>query len=244
MEYGKKTKKAFRNRVYGTDSHERLWEMQQFNVDREHFEIYLFGESKEYYADDHDFSEPGIEYQMSGRIIKNLNMLSHIDPVKPILIHMKTCGGDWQEGMAIYNAVRYCPNPTTILSYTHARSMSSLVLQAARKRILVADSYFLFHEGTIGLYGTAKFAHTLVEWDRDIVRPRMLDIYVEALKQKGKFSRRSPEWIRDMLQSEMDKKQDVLLTPQQAVDWGFADEVFDGDWDRLRKDFPRYRKKK
>lgn len=244
MEHGKKTKKPFRQRVYV--AHERFLEVQGFYCDRENHEIYLFPETKEYDASPSstDMTEPGVEYQMASRVIINLNILSHLDRTKPILIHMKTCGGDWQEGMAIYNAIRFCPNPVTILSYTHARSMSSIILQAARKRVLMPDSYFLFHEGTLGAYGTPKFVHSFIDWDREVIRPRMLQIYVEALRQKGKFSRRSPEWIADMLQAEMDKKQDVYLREQQAVDWGFADEVFGGDWDRLRKDFPRYRKKK
>lgn len=199
------------------------------------FSIYLLGIPKNYHADDADFSEPGIEYQMSSRLIKNLHLLSGLDACRPILIHMKTCGGYWEEGMAIYDAIRACSNPVTILSYTHARSMSSIVLQAATKRVLMPNSYFLFHEGTLVSHGTAKKTFSLVDWQKRIVDPTMLDIYVTSLKRRGKFSDWSPVSIRDMLQFQMDQKEDVYLTAQETVEWGFADEVFDGDWSRLRQ---------
>ena len=45
-----------------------------------------------------------MEYLMSSKFIKNLNILMRTNE-DPILIHMKTCGGDWIEGMAIYEAL-------------------------------------------------------------------------------------------------------------------------------------------
>ena len=37
-----------------------------------------------------------------------------------------------------------------------------------------------------------------------------------------------------MLQRQMEKKVDVWLSTDEAKQWGFADDVFDGDWDKLR----------
>lgn len=228
-------RKKVKARVYGIAHHESHWELQEWHLDIRQFHIYLTGETIDYFAEDHDRSEPGVEYQMSARFIKNIQILSQIDPKHPILIHMKTCGGDWVEGMAIYDAIWACPNPITILSYTHARSMSSIILQAADRRVLMPHSYFLFHEGYLGAYGTPKFFHSFAEWDKKVIRPTMLDIYVNSLKQKGKFSRRAPERIKEMLQEEMNQKEDVYLTAKEAVEWGFADEVFDKNWSALTK---------
>lgn len=235
-------RKKVKARVYGIDHHESHWELQEWHLDIRQFHIYLTGENVDYYSDDNNRGEPGVEYKMSARFIKNIQILSQIDPRRPILIHMKTCGGDWQEGMAIYDALWACPNPVSILSYTHARSMSSVILQAADRRVLMPNSYFMIHEGSLGLAGTTKLVHSMAEWDKRIVRPTMLNIYVEKLKQKGKFSRRSPERIREMLQEQMDKKEDVYLTPQEAVEWGFADGVFNKNWAALTR-FPRKFKK-
>lgn len=236
------TKKKVQAKVYGIEHHESHWEMQEWNLDLRQFHLYLVGEAIDYYADDSERNEPGVEYQMSARFIKNLQILSSINSERPILIHMKTCGGDWEEGMAIYDAIWACPNPITILSYTHARSMSSIILQAADKRVLMPHSYFLFHEGMMSAFGTPKFFHSFADWDKKVIRPTMLQIYMDSLKQKGKYRRWSPERIKQMLQSEMDKKEDVYLTAQEAVEWGFADSVFDRNWQALTKFSKRFKK--
>lgn len=238
MEPRKKVKAS----VYGIDHHQSHWELQEWHLDIRQFHIYLTGEEITYGADDLDRSEPGVEYQMSARFIKNLHVLTNIDPKRPILIHMKTCGGDWTEGMAIYDTIWSCPNPITILSYTHARSMSSIILQVADRRVLMPNSYFMLHEGTLGFVGTTKSFHSVADFDKRVVRPAMLNIYTNKLKQKGKFSRRSPERIREMLQAEMDKKEDVYLTPAEAVDWGFADEIFNRNWAALTKFSKNFKK--
>ncbi len=213
-------------------------EIHEYGLDAEDFNIYLEGIPKEC-GSAADLEEPGVEYQMASRFIKNLHILSALDRKRPILIHMKTCGGFWEEGMAIYDAIKACPNPTTILSHTHARSISSIILQAARKRALMPHSYFLFHEGSLALAGTTKGVLTSAEWIKKVLNPTMLEIYTSSLKRKGKFSAWPANRIRVMLQRQMDKKEDVFLTAKQAVEWGFADEVFgaDGkfDWASLRK---------
>jgi len=155
-------------------------------------------------------------------------------PEEPILIHMKTCGGDWQEGMAIYDAIQYCPNPITILCYTHARSMSSLIFLAADKRVMFDHSRYMFHDGTFSYSGTVKQYLTEAE---QIVKDTddMLNTYVKALKKSGKMKRWSKKRIRNWLTSEMNKKEEVYFSAKEAVEAGFAHEVFNGDWDKLKE---------
>lgn len=206
--------------------------VHDYNLDLTANHIYLVGE--EIYANE-DLTEPGVEYVMANRFIRNLNILmrkSH----DPILIHMKTCGGLWEEGMAIYDAIAACPNPVTILSYTHARSMSSLILQAADKRVLMPHSTFMFHEGTMSMAGTVKQFRTegrMLTKTGEV----MLDIYVNAMKRKGKFAKKSREAIREWLVEQMNLHEEVYLSAEEAVAYGFADEVFglDGkyDWAKL-----------
>src|SRR6266568_3933647 len=76
-------------------------ELQGYGLNLRDFSIYLTGFQKEYSGSDEEFNEPGIEYQMATRFIKNLHILSGKNSKRPILIHMKTCGGYWEEGMAI-----------------------------------------------------------------------------------------------------------------------------------------------
>lgn len=209
-------------------------QIHDFNLDVKANHLYLFGEES-YILPDSEGVEPGVEYSMANKFIKNLNILMR-NSSNPILIHMKTCGGDWAEGMAIYDAIKACPNPITILNYTHARSMSSIILCAADKRAMMPHSTFMFHDGTFALDGTVKQAFTEIE-ELKKTNHIMYDIYTDKMKEKGKMKHKSRKkihaWIRDL----MDKKEEVYFDAKTAVAYGFADSVFgiDGiyDWNSL-----------
>jgi ATP-dependent protease ClpP protease subunit len=59
------------------------------------------------------------------------------------------------------------------------------------------------------------------------------------MKVQGKMKDEKPEKIKKWLRDQMDKKEDVYLSAQQAVDYGFADEIFGSsgvyDWSSLTK---------
>jgi ATP-dependent protease ClpP protease subunit len=178
------------------------------------------------------YGDPGVEYSMTTRFLKNLHLLMNDNPA-PILIHMKTHGGDWNEGIAIYDAIKTCPCYVTIINYTMARSMSSLIFCAADRRVMMPHSWFMFHDGSFGMEGTAKQALTEAEMLKKTSK-QMLDIYIEVMGKhsdlwKGKSIKQREKWLRDA----MDKKEEVYLSPIEAISHGFADEIFDGDWNSL-----------
>ena len=216
---------------------DRIAQVQDYNLDIEANHVYLFGEESYIGEDLGPEGEPGVEFSMANRFIKNLNILMRKSN-NPILIHMKTCGGDWNEGMAIYDAIRACPNPTTILNYTHARSMSSIIFQAANKRVMMPNSHFLIHDGTLAYSGTQKQTISFVEWYKR-TEPIMLGIYADSMEREGKFKGNPRKAILDFLRVKMDAKEDVYWTAKQTVTLGLADEIFghDGkyDWSKLLK---------
>lgn len=219
------------NKRYKAD--DPVTQLHDYNIDIPSNHLYLFGEEE--YGSSLGGAEPGVEYVMANRFIRNLNILMRKSD-KPILIHMKTCGGDWTEGMAIYDAIKSCPNPIIILSYTHARSMSSLIFQAADKRVMMPHSTYMFHDGTISVEGTVKQFYT--EYERTkIAEEQMLTIYINAMKNKGKMKNEKPEKIKKWLRDQMDRKEDVYLSAEQAIELGFADEIFGAngvyDWNAL-----------
>ncbi len=207
--------------------------VHDYNIDLVDNQIFLMGEEMIPDVDDH-LNEPGVEYRMSNRFIRNLMLAKQVNPDKTLLVHMKTAGGSWVEGMAIYDAIKAYPYPLVILSYTHARSMSSLILQAADKRVLMPNSYFMFHDGTDAIDGTQKSVRSYVEFGKSNTKT-MLSIYAEAMFAKGLMKDVPITKIHSWLRRQMDKKEEVYLTAQQAVDYGLADEIFDGDWKRLRE---------
>ena len=176
--------------------------------------------------------EPGIEFVIANRFIKNLGMCMRANPGKPILIHMKSNGGFFEEGMAIYDAIRSCPSKVTILNYTHARSMTSIIFQAADKRVMMPHSTFMFHDGSYAIEGTVKQVRSALEFDKrnDEI---MNNIYTEKMQEKGKYQGYPVMRIRKWLRDQMDKKEEVYLNPQETIKLGLADEIFDYNWEKL-----------
>lgn len=210
-----------------------IYQMQEYNLDLKANHIYLVGE--ESMVDEYG-AEPGVEFGMANRFLKNLNALMRKSKA-PILVHMKSCGGDWTEGMAIYDTILACPNPITILSYTHARSMSSIIFSAADRRVMMPHSTFMIHGGLHGFEGTHKQFQTEAEQGK-LAMEQMLKIYIDTLKTSGSMSKWSRKRIREWLLDNMDKKEEVYFTAEDAVKVGFADMVFgaDGiyDWEALQ----------
>jgi len=204
--------------------------IHEMDLDPVGFQIYLVGREEPGLAEMEN-GEPGVEYRMSTRFIKNLDILNTLDPERPILVTMKTCGGDVIEGMAMYDAIMACTNPVTIVNYTHARSMSSIILQAANKRIMMPNSYFMFHEGEQVAEGTAKQVKSYTEFFTLQFDPTMYSIYADRMKHTpdSKVALWKEDRIHKWLKEQMDAKEDVYLNANDTVQWGFADEVF-SDW--------------
>lgn len=175
-------------------------------------------------TDSYRGTEPGVEYMMANKVIKNLHILRHQSASLPITIHLHTCGGLWEEGMAIYDTIRLMPYLVTIISYTHARSMSSIIFQAGDRRIMLPNSYFMFHLGTMNFDGEARTFQSNSDFAR-LNNKKMIDIYVNKAKTGPKFQDWSDAKIRSLINREMEKKSDVFLEPEEAINWGFADEI-------------------
>jgi ATP-dependent protease ClpP protease subunit len=201
-----------------------------FDVDIKSNHIYLMGVDRGY--DISGIAEPGVEHVMASRFIKNINLCMRVNPSMPILIHLKSCGGYWEEGMAIYDAIKSCPSKVIILNYTHARSMTSLIFQAADKRVMMPHSTFMFHEGSYAVEGTMKQAISAIEFDK-LAMKEMLNIYAERMVEKGEWKDKSISKIKAWLKAEMNRREEVYLTAERTIELGLADEIFNYDWHRL-----------
>ena len=201
-------------------------------VDREAFIIYVGSDPRQ---EQNDSDEAGVEHHMADRLELNLNILNHIDPNRPILIVMGTCGGDWDAGMQMFGALLTVTNPITVLGTRHNRSMSSIIPLAADRFLMRPPTKFMFHYGTWGFDGTAGgaalAAFTQLKDSNDV----MTRLYVARLKEQGKFKNKHPSFIRHMLEEQMNRKGDVWLSTDEAVDWGFADGVALGPVPRIEK---------
>jgi len=232
-----KPKKPELKHTYGKDRSyfsDKIYDIHCFDQDYVSNTIFLYGREEQVHGMGEPVAEPGVDYMLANRFLRNLHILQHKPGEDTILVHMKTNGGWWEEGMAIHNAILTCPKKVIILNETHARSMSSLIFLAADKQVMMPDSTFMFHEGALGGEGTNKQMMAHFEQAK-LSGERMLDLYVTQLKKRGKFKHWAQKRIRKMLQELMDKKEDVFLNAEEAVKWGFADEIFNADWEELRK---------
>ena len=187
--------------------------------------LFMHGTAKS----DPDGEEPGIEYMMTAQVIKGLHTLMWMDKDAPVDIHMITCGGCWNMGMAIFNTIESMPYPVTIYAYAHARSMSSIILQAADCRVMMPDAYFLAHFGTYGFDGNSKAMLSNAEYEK-VCNDRMLNIYASAASGAKKHKGKSVAVIKKEIREKLDEKEDLIFTASEAVEYGFADEVF-GGWE-------------
>jgi ATP-dependent Clp protease protease subunit len=171
--------------------------------------------------------DTGIELCVATRVIKNIGVLQQDNPRLPIIVHLHSCGGLFDDGMAIYDALKALSCPVVMINWAGACSMASIIFQAATTRLMMPHSYLMFHSGQTWVSGTPKQAkYTLAFQNRS--EQIMLDIYTERLANGEKFRGQSPEQIRKTLVQEMDKKEDVYLTAEEAVQWGFADDILKG----------------
>jgi len=228
MAYTKKIKKIIDDGI--------ITYINDYGIDPEHREIYLFPREEYMYGGgDEGLAEPGVEFSLANQFIRNIRILSNISP-DPILIHLKSCGGEWHEGLAMYQAIKACRCHVTILNYASARSMSSIIFSAADHRAMMPFSTFMIHTGTLVLLGTGTQIQTEYEEAKKADKI-MLDIYVDLLKESELMKSWTRKRINTWLVKKMKDKEEVYFTAEEAVEHNFADTIFgaDGtyDWSAL-----------
>ena len=171
-------------------------------------------------------AEDGLDYCSANTFIKNLLFLNNLNHF-PIVIHQCTCGGEWNYGIAIYDAIVASQSPTILIAYAHARSMSSIIPQAAKKRVMMPNADFLVHFGFAGFEGDGRSfvaeGHKVEEIDR-----RMIDIYAGRCVKGAFFRERkwTRERVRTYLREQMNTKREWYMSPVEAIRMGFMDGIF------------------
>lgn len=182
-------------------------------------EIYLHG-----YVDADE--EPGVDYRMATSFIKNLHILEFQNH-QNILVHMHTIGGNWSDGMAIFNSIRLTTSPVTIIGYAQASSMSGIVFQAADKRVLMPDCEIMIHHGSISLEDNTVAVKSAVDQNEKSCK-RMLQIFAQRAIMGKYFQDRSYGIKKTMtfIDQKIRQNGDWYLMPDEAVYYGFADGIF------------------
>lgn len=191
--------------------------LHQINYDTR--EVYLHGASP---AND---EEPGVEYRMATTFVKNIHILDNLGHAN-ILCHMHSIGGEWGDGMAIYHTMRQSRSTFAMLAYAQASSMSGIILQGADKRVLIPDTDFMIHHGSIAACDNSMAAKSMIDWNERTMK-RMLHLFAERAIIGPYFIER--DYTISKIKSWLDKKirhhSDWYMSAEEAIHYGFADGI-------------------
>lgn len=173
-----------------------------------------------------DDGNPGVEHKMANTFIKNIRILDSLSN-SPIIIHMHSIGGNWNDGMAIFDAISTCKSRVSIIVYGQAESMSSIILQAADCRIMMPNAYFMCHFGSSGYIGNYLDVQQSAAFEKRFT-DKMFEIYTEVCANGKFFSdqnpKPSPGKIKAFLKRKF-KEGDWYLDAEESVYYGFADGI-------------------
>lgn len=205
-----------------TMSIDTISDVQAYGLDVKNRELYLHG-----YIGNTD-EDPGVEYRMAAQFYKNIRILDTVNQ-EPIIIHMFSVGGEWDAGMAIYDAISVCRSYVTIIVYGQASSMSSIILQAADTRIMTQNSHFMLHYGSVDCGGDHLSAHNYAKVDKKNTET-MIDIYADGCVKSKYFKEHYTDITEDKVRNYLKRKLkdgDWYLDANEAVYYGFADAVLE-----------------
>lgn len=194
--------------------------LHNYNIDIPNREIYLHS-----YVSEGD-EEWGVDYRAAVTFEKNLRYLNNLS-LEPILVHMHIPGGNWNDCLGMYDAMRASKAKIIILAYATAESSSSVLLQGGDLRILMPNTSVLIHYGSFSLDGEhSKAAASSIKWNEQEC-DKMIDIFTDRCINSYIFKQKN--WKRMMAKkhivSQLANKCDWILTATEAVEYGFADGI-------------------
>lgn len=201
-----------------TRNNDHLSDFHEYGANLKTREVFL-----QNYPEHHEYN-PGVDYKTANCFIKNLRALE-LSSHKDILIHLYSIGGEWNDCMAMYDAMKSCKSKIVMVAYGQAESASSILIQAASDRILMPNSYFMVHYGTSGYVGQYLNVQNWNNYEKHIC-DIMIEIYavrcVDGLYFKEK--KYTVDQVKKYLYKKL-KDGDWYMKPEEAVHYGFADGV-------------------
>lgn len=181
-----------------------------------------------------DDENPGVEYKMANTFIKNLRALDSKSPDQ-VVIHMHSVGGEWSDGMAIYDAIRMSRCYVTMVAYGQVESMSSIIFQAADTRYITPHTYFMSHFGSSAAAGEYQNVQNWMKYEK-MICDIMLEIYAKKCQKAPYFEEKyqggqTVGKVKNFLNTKL-KSGDWYIDAEDAVHYGFADDIIE-TWQKL-----------
>ena len=173
-------------------------------------DILIFGDITPWKWDDSDTSS----YSLADEIRK-------LPEDANITVHINSNGGDLKEGLGIYNVLKG-RNVTTVCE-GFAASSASVIFCAGTRRVMNAASLLFIHNASMFSWGTAD------ELEKAADDLRIITDAAKAAYREAGVNVSDVELNRMM-------DEETWITPQDAVNWGFATEVADAEDDGIKND--------
>ena len=156
-----------------------------------------------------------VEDYMANLVVAQLLFLESENPDKDINLYINSPGGSVSAGLAIYDTIQFIRCEVSTMCVGQAASMGAVLLAAGakEKRLCLPHSRVMIHQPLGGFQGQAS--------DIDIhareilkVRAQLNEILAEHTGQK-------------VDQIAKDTERDNFMDPQQAMEYGLIDKVFE-----------------
>lgn len=134
---------------------------------------------------------------------------------KPVTVNVNSPGGDYFEGLAIYNLLREHPEPVTVNILGLAASAASVIAMAGDEIRIARAGFLMMHNVWIIAMGDRHDLRDAAEW-LETIDASLADLYASRTGMDTKE-------IGKMLDKE------TWLGGQKAVDAGFADGLLPSD---------------
>lgn len=133
------------------------------------------------------------------------------DKRKPIILYLFSFGGDIDICNSIIDTISISETPVYGVNMGRALSAAAYIFIACHKRFILPQAYFLFHEGSATISGSAEEIKKQTENYNEKIR---------ALSEKmRKYTKYSDEEI------ERDIKNEWFVRANEAIEKGVADEI-------------------
>lgn len=138
------------------------------------------------------------------------------DSPAPIEIVLRSDGGRIDSGLWFVEEVRHIAKSHDVFTRVGglAASMAGVMLQAGSERVIGHESRLHLHPPSAGVWDSV---HAIGE-----VYDRLMEQYEQILNIYASRSKLTADQIR----AETDARADWYLSPQEALDAGFADSIF------------------
>ena len=156
-----------------------------------------------------------VEDYMANLVVAQLLFLESENPDKDINLYINSPGGSVSAGLAIYDTMQFIRSEVSTMCVGQAASMGAILLAAGAsgKRLCLPHSRVMIHQPLGGFQGQAS--------DIDIHAREILKVRAQLNEILAEHTGQTVDKIAK------DTERDNFMDPQQAMDFGLVDKVFE-----------------